>query len=126
MTRPRKLPTVQELHTHAKALAKAFDVILIEDSHLTDNSYAQRLFADINIAHVMPIKCETTYAIALHEMGHLVHPTGMLTGSVGQEHDLLHERSAWEWAEYYALDWSPAMEQIKELGLGSYSRRMVA
>lgn len=86
---------------------------------------------------IAPVTCEATYAVALHELGHCLHPTGRVTESMGSRtmrttgaiatlsdmrHQLLEETSAWEWAEANALDWTPTMQQVKALALGSYEK----
>ncbi len=86
---------------------------------------------------IAPVTCEATYAVALHELGHCLHPTGRVnesegsrtmrrTGNVATLRDmrlqLLEETSAWEWAEANALDWTPTMQQVKALALGSYEK----
>jgi hypothetical protein len=59
-----------------------------------------------------PIKSEATYAVALHEIGHLRQGFG--------EDVLLDERRAWDWARDNALIWTPTMEREAERGMGSY------
>lgn len=90
-----------------------------------------------------PVTDETTYACLLHELGHAVHPLGDLTtqyskvfrdsllnakhpsaATFGTLEDvrllLLSERSAWEWAKQYALDWTLPMEQNAQMSWRSY------
>jgi hypothetical protein len=59
-----------------------------------------------------PIKSEATYAVALHEIGHLRQGLG--------DDVLLDERRAWDWARDNALIWTPTMEREAERCMGSY------
>ena len=82
-----------------------------------------------------PVTCEITYAIALHEMGHLLAPLGQVTLSQASMQmrftqepttlrdvklQLQEEEAAWEWARYYALEWTPRMLAIQRASFGKY------
>lgn len=54
------------------------------------------------------------YAIALHEVGHIEHPSGLL---IEIDNGMEQELAAWEWAEHHALDWTPEMQAAKDYGL---------
>jgi len=56
------------------------------------------------------------YAIALHEIGHLVAPM------FGSRIDC--EIIAWNWAQDNALEWNKDMERIKQTGLNSYLKHI--
>lgn len=125
MTKRTVPPTAKELQEHVQQIAKAFHIALIEDVNvlqeqgtsahmLTPGEETRRLV----IIH--PVVDETSYAVAMHELGHCLHPNGLIdaTGT----HKMLQEESAWEWAEYASLDWTVAMEQVKKHGLESYRR----
>lgn len=78
---------------------------------------------DIHAVFISPILDETTYAVAMHEFGHCLHPLGTTRTKDEKEYDrmqLLRERSAWEWAMHYALDWTPSMEHVRILAFKSY------
>lgn len=47
------------------------------------------------------IKTAVTYALALHELGHLVGPQGT--------HRITKELEAWEWARANAMEWTKPM-----------------
>jgi hypothetical protein len=83
------------------------------------------------------VQDETTYAVALHELGHCLHPLGRVhriegsahfraTGQYSSFNDLrlllLAERSAWEWAHHYALEWTPVMTYVEDWALSEYKR----
>lgn len=87
---------------------------------------------------ITPVIDETTYAVALHELGHCLHPAGMVNqthGSVTMRKtnqiatlsdmrlQLLEEESAWEWAHHYALEWTEVMSQVERLALSTYRRK---
>lgn len=86
---------------------------------------------------VAPFTNETDYAIALHELGHILHPNGstpeLMSPSMRRRARerrpacvrdmdvlLMNEESAWDWALDHALDWTPAMQQVKDICLGKY------
>lgn len=86
---------------------------------------------------IAPVTCEATYAVAMHELGHCIHPTGRVrdtegslktrtTNEIATLRDmhllLLEETSAWDWAQTNALDWTTAMQQVKTIALGSYEQ----
>lgn len=60
-----------------------------------------------------PIKSEITYAVALHEIGHLLGPR-----QSGVRLD--KEVGAWEWAKGNALVWTWPMEEAMRRRLQSY------
>lgn len=91
--------------------------------------------ARVKFIAVAPVIDETTYAVALHELGHVVHPLGTVNRQEGSPtyraggppvtpRDirllLLAEESAWEWAQHYALEWTEPMTAVLDLGLQSY------
>lgn len=84
---------------------------------------------------VAPIIDETTFAVAMHELGHALHPTGRVTDSQGSMSMrklgkiatlrdmrlmLLEETSAWEWAEANTPGWTPPMQSVKDWALSTY------
>jgi len=115
---------------HARELAAAFNVVFVEMNIVPENASAK--VGDIG-GYVGAVKCgkivdDTTYAVALHEIGHCVAACGGLpverrdasSESATLRVKLIEERAAWEWAEYYACDWTPAMEQVKQWALSTY------
>ena len=120
------MKSVAELQAHARALAQAFGVQLIEDPQFKpDEAFA---LAGRRVAVCHPIIDETTYAVALHEMGHVVAPTGSIRHlTTGNEGNLKREeeRAAWAWARHYAIDWSPAMDAVAQWAEGTYAKPTV-
>lgn len=86
---------------------------------------------------IAPVIDETTYAVALHELGHCLHPLGMLDAEGSKTWRMTHEpsslrdiklqlvseRAAWEWAHHYALEWTDAMAFVERFSIGSYEAR---
>lgn len=122
-----------DLQRHAHELARAFGVHLIEEARLKPEEAAA--VPHLRAVVVSPIIDETTYAVALHEIGHVASPTGYLrvvkeTDNAVEVRQLVsgshadaqraEEDAAWEWAQHYALDWTPAMEAVKAYGRGTY------
>lgn len=65
---------------------------------------------------IRPVKSDITYAVALHELGHV------LGSQTGKRID--HEVQAWQWARAHALVWTDAMTQTESKCLASYVRWM--
>lgn len=134
-----------DLVAHARSVARAFHVRLIEDTGLAREeamSYpidrlppAQRgPWKDwAGVVACSPIEDETGYAIALHEIGHVVSPMGCLVHERMRARSevamvslkLMEEEAAWGWAERHALDWTTAMAQVKEFGMNTYRAGLV-
>lgn len=64
---------------------------------------------------IRPIKTAITYAVAMHELGHILGPR-----QSGVRLD--QEVGAWEWAHDNALEWTDAMEGTMQRSLRSYLR----
>ena len=87
---------------------------------------------------IAPVTDETTYAVALHELGHRLHPIGclkfemsdtmFLTNRYSSARDikltLESERAAWDWAMHNCLgrDWTDVMDIVRVMALRSYER----
>lgn len=63
---------------------------------------------------IAPIKTAISYAVALHEIGHVLgrNPPARLD----------KEAAAWDWARKHALTWTPVMEKKMQRCLDSYAR----
>jgi hypothetical protein len=119
-----KIPTTADLRTHAAALATAFEVRLIEDPRLQPHEAVA--MPHLRVALCSTITDETTYAVALHEIGHLASPTGTLRMVVSGNPGNLQrseEDSAWTWARHYALIWTAPMEAVATYAEGTYAER---
>lgn len=116
------MKTATELQAHARALAAAFDIRLIEAPALKPEEALALSRWRVALCH--PVIDDTTYAVALHEMGHLASPTGVLrTVATGDQSRLMRdeEDAAWAWARHYALVWTPAMQAVAAWAEGTYA-----
>lgn len=81
--------------------------------------------------HVPIIVNHRTYAVSLHELGHILSERGWLSkemehaGKVPTPRNLIlqmeEEVSAWKWAKDHALVWNGEMQQFSEWSLNTYS-----
>jgi hypothetical protein len=116
------MPSGAALQQHARELARAFDVRLIESDALKPEEGVG--LSHLRVALVATICEETTYAVALHEIGHLAAPLGIVRGAVdGARGNLLRieEDAAWTWARHYALIWSPVMDRVARWAENTYA-----
>lgn len=82
-----------------------------------------------------PVTEETSYAVALHEVGHHVALNGQLhatkEAAIKRNDPVAYfsaqvqeEEAAWEWAEHYALEWTPVMASVRDMTLGGYRQTL--
>lgn len=142
--------SVRNLVLHVEQLSKAFDIGMVFDDELNRETAAAIRFEGRTISeldrwmgicekmvHTRPIVDETTYVVALHEIGHHVAPNGYCLrvkpriGCHPREvfewaaAKLVAEEAAWEWARYYVEQvfyWTAAMEQTKQYAFETYLR----
>lgn len=117
-------PTVAELRDHVRELCRAFGIQIVEEPafryedgvsfHTTPHADARRLII------IRPVLDEVSYGIGMHELGHCRHPHGV---AETEDLQLTTEQNAWEWAEYASLDWTPAMEHVKQICLKRYTEK---
>jgi hypothetical protein len=141
---------VENMRRHVDQLSKAFDIGMVFDRSLDrETAAAVRLKGGLTqvsdrslrvrerIVITRPIDEETSYAVAVHELGHHLAPNGYCdrprppTCSHPRElfewaaAKLVAEEAAWEWAQYYieqVFYWTVAMEQTKQYAFGTYLR----
>jgi len=101
---------------HAYQLAQAFGVRLEE--HAEAQPHQALAIPALRAVVVAPIIEETTYAVALHELGHILAPLGAVAGTTNLELDA--EDAAWAWAEHHALEWTPVMARVRRWCEGTY------
>ena len=87
----------------------------IEDITVISHSRGGRGWKKIRRVAIRPVKSEITYAIALHEIGHVIGPR-----QSGNRLD--QEVGAWEYAIANALVWTPTMTAKMIQCLVSYLR----
>ncbi len=73
----------------------------IEDIEVQSHSTGGRAYRRSRRIKIRPVKTAITYAVALHEIGHIL---GIQRGS-----RLDKEVQAWDWARAHALGWTDAM-----------------
>jgi hypothetical protein len=100
------LVSVAEMAEHIARIAAQHGVTVA--SHSTGG----RAWRKTRRIAVRPVKSSKTYAIALHELGHVLGRTG--------PRRLDKEVFAWDWAFQHALIWDPVMEAERARCLGSY------
>jgi hypothetical protein len=81
-----------------------------------DRGYHNAEVTEDRVLHLYPVKSARTYAIAMHEIGHVV--TRTLHQPV-----LFKEAAAWQWAKENALEWTKLMQQMLVIGLRSHVQR---
>ncbi len=89
----------------------------IEDIAVESHSRGGRAYRRDRRIKIRPVKSAITYAIALHEIGHILGPRQSGTR-------LDKEVGAWEWAQEHALEWTDAMTGKMRDCLQSYLRKV--
>lgn len=128
--------TIEQLATHARTIGYAFKIEIVERDipyELSHSNTGIALSAKgkpqiTNIVsraiYVRYMHTEYGYAIAMHELGHALHPNGCL--HVRDENNprfgliLLEEEAAYEWAHANSPIWTPEMQRAEEVGMMSY------
>lgn len=98
------------LADHVRRVALENDVAVEE----IPGFYRGRAWRSRRTIRIAPVKSGSTYAIALHELGHILGPQ---TGN-----RLNREWQAWAWAKAHALEWTAVMDQKMQSALQSYLR----
>ena len=144
--------TVADCARHITELARLFNVEIVwvdsENSmHMLDRYVARTTLIrdgevmralhepnDVQRVYILPITSFRFYAAALHEFGHLLHPTGSMYSSMSVparqfgepvtsddfRFMMLAERSAWSWAMKHALIWTNECTLVRNEAYGSY------
>lgn len=102
-----------EMVRHVKVLAHSGGVTVVEKGRGSGRAWRKK-----RLVHIPPILSAVTYAVALHELGHVLGPRG--TARV--ERELL----AWEWAREVALEWDArhaATAHDRLVGYARWARR---
>jgi hypothetical protein len=101
--------TVEQMAAHIAKICK------IESIEVSSHSSGGRAWRKGRLIAIRPVKSAITYAIALHEIGHIVGPRQ--SGS-----RLDKEVGAWEYAMDKAIEWTPTMNATMSKSLLSYLR----
>lgn len=106
----RATVTAQEMAAHVAAVCRRAKV------RVSSHSSGGRAWRKSSRIAIRPVKGDITYAIALHELGHV------LGEQKGKRID--HEVQAWQWARRHAIVWTDAMKAKEAASLASYARWM--
>lgn len=144
-------PRAAKFARHVTDLARAFDVRLFVETKMKPHDagagrgyhplFTTGMFErpSVGVVKVYPVIDDTTYSVALHELGHCLSPFGQLrtahgslpyrkSGLMTTKRDALllwqEELAAWEWAQHFALEWTDLMTMVMEDALGSYRRAL--
>lgn len=85
----------------------------IEDITIESHSRGGRAYRRKRLIKIRPVKSDITYAVALHEIGHILGPRQSGTR-------LDKEVGAWEWAIEHANHWTLPMAGTMKRCLQSY------
>ncbi len=99
----------EQMAAHVAELAKANNI------HIYWSSHRGCAFRKLTTVKIRPVRSAVTYAVALHELGHVLGP--MQTGR-----RLFMEAGAWLWARDNASVWTDAMTRMMVKCLRSYER----
>lgn len=161
MPKPKRSP---ELRKHIVELAAAFNIeirwvprsLAAYDADtgtfegFIAGVYLSGARTDESAIQITNVDDEPTYCVALHELGHKLHPLGSLAPELNailkaldpdgagrhlfmdeglalmnRFYSLMHlaEDSAWEWAQAHALRWTPIMEATKQFSEQDYQHK---
>lgn len=91
------------------------DICFKHDIVVGTHSSGGRAFKKSRRINIRPIKSSITYAVALHEIGHILGPDQSKTR-------LEKEAGAWLWAKANATEWTEPMQKKMVQCLKSYAR----
>jgi hypothetical protein len=76
-------------------------------------------YGDTRTIRISEVKGPVSYAVALHEIGHLV-----AEGASGRQFPrLMKEIRAWRWARAHAIEWTERMDWEMQRSMGCYLLR---
>jgi hypothetical protein len=99
--------TPEDMRLHVAAICKD------EGIRVLPHSRGGRASKEARIIAIRPVKSAITYAVALHELGHVLGPWQ-------SQPRLYAEAGAWKWAKEVAGVWTPSMEAKMSKSLHSY------
>jgi hypothetical protein len=117
--------SVARYRADANKWARLHKTEVIETATPGTNAYA---FAKINRIEVAPIVNAATYAVRMHEQGHVVHPCApghKRTKTDSGEVCVTCELVAWQWAMDHAIEWTHEMHRRLDRSLGTYNKYAV-
>jgi len=100
---------VEDMRRHVAQLTSGFppdaDVRISRVRELHQANVLKDDYGNVLELWLPPVRSEVSYAVALHEIGHI---KGRYQKSVDM---LVREQAAWQWARDNALVWTPQMER---------------
>ena len=99
--------TPEAMRQHIAAICRDEGIRVLPHSRGGRASKSHKVIA------IRPVKSAITYAVALHELGHVLGPWQ-------SQARLYAEAGAWKWAREVAGIWTPSMEQKMSRSLHSY------
>ena len=119
--------TVKDYRDHLKRLSREHNIIVEEV--FGGPRHGARAWPGLRFIRLPEVCDDTSYALALHEFGHLIAPngSGISIGQFGDKNDPMHcydllkeEFAAWAWARENAIEWTNGMEHTQMLCMKSY------
>ena len=109
-------PTVAEMARHVAELIKKHEITASVTPRRPTEAWAinEQGITEISIP---PVRSATSYATALHEIGHI------LGRHQASRRVMVREQRAWRWAQENALVWTSAMEKDRVESLAYYASR---
>ncbi len=104
-----KTPMSIRYRNHVESICRNHDIKIIISPGREGRSWTKS-----RTIRISQVKTSITYALALHEIGHIL---GVRSGK-----RLEKEVQAWEWAIRNAIEWTQPMQQAMERRLASYLR----
>jgi hypothetical protein len=102
------------LEGHIASLCRKSRIACLYNGGHVNDSWGSPYVRQIAIA---PVVGEVSYAVALHELGHVL-------GRYQKSWVILtRERYAWHWARDHAIAWTPVMQRRAALCLSQYELR---
>jgi len=128
MEREKKM-AMNLYRTHIAKLSHDHQVAVLQDPNMTpDSGYALGQLGTIVVA---PVIDETTYMVAMHELGHVLAPNGHGHIDAGLSPFkkvaalMDQEDAAWAWARANALVWTDLMEHWAQYSRETYRKAVV-
>ena len=121
---------INHFRRHVVEIARTHRVVVVFDKLLAADDGVAVSEARMIVVH--PVFEETTYMVAMHELGHVLAPGGH--GTIDKSLPPLQqiislmdqEDAAWEWARANAIMWTELMEHWAQWARESYRTSVVA
>lgn len=116
------------LRVHVEQIADDHRVVIVFD-HMMKPEDAVAV-PPLRMVMCYPVMDETTYMIAMHELGHLIAPGGTGPDDFSSQMKFVdgkmqREDIAWGWARTHALVWTDVMERWADWARETYRRKVV-